>query len=174
MKRKLLAVSLALVLFSTVAPVGLAQTQDSKQATTDAQDWQGLDGLKPGTKILIEFKGGRREPTIAKLFAVRGRSLIVLQNDTQFSVPQGDIQRIYLKGKWSRDRTAKIGAGIGIVVGLAIGFSRTLEIENTVRPNPSVSDLNPAFSGFFLGALAGAGVGALLGKNRGKLLYEAR
>lgn len=167
MKRKLLSLSLALVLLTTAAPVALMQSQ----ASDDVQDWQALDGLKPGTEILIEFKGGRRDPTVARFFGFAGRSLIVVQDDVKYSVPQRDIQRVSLKAKWSRDRMAKIGAGIGMLVGVAIGAKLAVDFENA---NPGVANAAPAYGGMFIGALAGAAVGALAGKRRGKLVYEAK
>ena len=168
MKCKLLSLSLALVLLSTVSPVAFTQTQP----TNHPQDWQGLDGLKPRTKIVIEFKGARRDPTLVEFFAIDAASLIVLQAGIQFQVPQRDIQRVSLQPKWSRSRMTKLGAGIGIIVGLAIGAKRTVDLENT---HPSLADPSPAYGGFLIGALAGATVGALIGgQQKGKILYEAK
>ena len=168
MKRKLLSVSLALVLLSTASPVAFTQNQ----ITSDPQDWQGLDGLKPGTKILIEFKEGRRDPTVAVFFGITDRSLIVLQDGDRFSMPQRDIQRVSLQAKWSRSRMVKIGAGIGMMVGVFIGTKQMLDHESA---HPGLeADPSPAFGGMFIGALAGAAVGTLVGKRKGKLLYEAK
>ena len=168
MKRKLLSVALALVLLSTATPAAFTQTQP----TSDTKDWQGLDGLKPRTKILIDFKGGRRDPTLVEFFAIDEADLIVLQAGVQFHVPQRDIQRVSLQPKWTRSRMTKLGAGIGIIVGLAIGAKRTVDLENA---HPSLADPSPAYGGFLIGALAGATAGALIGgKHKGKILYEAK
>jgi hypothetical protein len=168
MKRKLLSLSLALVLLSTASHVAFSQTQ----ATSDPQDWQGMDGLKPRTRIMIEFKGARRDPTLVEFFAIDAASLIVLQAGVQFHVPQRDIQRVSLLPKWSRSRMTKLGSGIGILVGLAIGAKRTVDLENS---RPSLADPSPAYGGFLIGALAGATVGALIGgKHRGKVVYESK
>jgi hypothetical protein len=168
MKRKLLSVALALVLLSTASPAAFTQTQ----GPSDTQDWQGLDGLKPRTKILIEFKGRLRDPTLVEFFAIDEASLIVVQAGVQFYVPQRDIQRVSLEPKWSRSRMTKLGAGIGSLVGVMIGAKRSLDLENA---HPTVADPSPAYGGFLIGALAGATVGALIGgKHKGKILYEGK
>ena len=177
MKSKVLASLLALILVMTTS-VALAQTNNSGQASTNVnvQDWQGLRELKPGKKILVEFKSGIGDPVEGKFVSAIGSKLFLSDDGYPLSLEQRDIQRVYhLKGRWSRDKAAGIGAGIGMVVGTMIGVERGIRAEGKVGHVPSEADTAPAFAGFFIGTFAGAGLGALLGgKRKGKLLYEAK
>lgn len=168
MKSKALALLLALILVPTSSTtVALAQTNSGQSVTnTNAQDWQGLRGLKHGKKLLVEFKTGS---TIeGKFDGVTGSTLNLSSGGSIYTVEQRDIQRVHrLKGRWSRRKTARIGAGIGLVVGLLIGTEMVVNSPRADHPG--------AFAGMSLGTLTGAGVGALVGgKRKGELLYEAK
>src|SRR5207248_1073701 len=132
--------------------------------------------LKPSKKILVEFKSGVRDPVEGKFVSAVGGRLTLSNGGYAFGLEQRDIQRVYrLKGRWSRGTLAKVGAGIGMVVGTFVGVA--IEVRNEERPGhvPSADDDGPAIAGAFLGTLAGAGAGALLGgKRKGQLLYEAK
>lgn len=167
MKSQALALLLALILAPTSSAVALAQTNSGQpQTNTNVQDWQGLRGLEHGKKLLVEFKTGS---TIeGKFDGVTGSTLSLSSGGSTYTVEQRDIQRVYrLKGRWSRRTTARIGAGIGMVVGLLIGTKMVVDSPRTDHPG--------AFAGLSLGALTGAGMGALVGgKRKGELLYEAK
>jgi hypothetical protein len=177
MKTKLLAPLLASILALTQTPFTTAQANDPTTTKTDAiaQDWQGLRDLKPGKKILIEFKPGVSYPVEGKFASVEGDRLY-LSGEYPTSFEQRDIQRVYrLKGRWSRGKAARIGAGIGLVVGTFIGAGVGIRAEGQPGHIPSEADTAPAFAGFFIGGLVGAGLGALGGgKRKGELLYEAK
>jgi hypothetical protein len=162
MKRRIFAPCLALILLLAASPV------------TNAQDWQGLRGLKQGKQIWIEFKTGR-DPIEGKFISAVGTELTVSQDGFHFTMRQSDVQRVYrLKGKWSRNRTAKIGLAVGMLVGTFISVHRSIQQERSGTV-PSNSDGTPSFAGFVYGSMVGAGLGALVGgKRKGKLLYEAK
>lgn len=67
----------------------------------------------------------------------------------------------------------KAGAAVGAVVGLFAGIKHMVDLENAHRGGLDTNPV-PAVGGMLIGGLAGAGVGALIGKRRGKLLYEAK
>jgi hypothetical protein len=70
---------------------------------------------------------------------------------------------------------AKVGAGVGMLVGTFVGAARGVELEREPGHVNSEKDTLPATAGFFIGTAAGAGIGALVGgKRKGKLLYEAK
>jgi hypothetical protein len=178
MKSKVLALLVAFILTATETPFALAQTVNSGQPTNaaNAQDWQGLRDLKPGKKILVELKNGVGEPVKGKFVSAVGDRLNLTADGDNFSWEQRDIQRVYeLKGRWSRGKAARIGAGIGMVVGTFVGVGIGLRAEGQPGHVPSEADTAPAFGGFFIGTFVGAGLGALAGgKRKGKLLYEAK
>ena len=91
------------------------------------------------------------------------------------SFERSDIHRIYRwKGK-SRGFAAKVGAGVGFVLGGLIGGATESRIENAPGHVNSDNDEVPYFAGMLLGTIGGAGPGALIGgKRKGKLLYESK
>jgi hypothetical protein len=178
MTSKSLASFVVFVLILTAVPVSKSQTTNPDQPAkqTSISNWQGLQNLKPGIKIFIEYKrnvGGSLE---CKFVRVTGSMLTASDGNSQTTIDQRDIQRVYrLNGRWSRSTMAKIGAGIGMVVGTFVGAGRAISLEREPGHVASDNDAAPAMAGFVLGAAAGAGLGALVGgKRRGKLLYEAR
>ena len=167
MKRKVLA--LILILPLAAAPAAFTQTKSRTPSTTSTQQWQDLELLRPGTKILIEFKGGLRDPVECYFMNVTGTALTVSQDTYQVRLDQHDIQRIFLvKNKISRDTAVDAGMAIGMVTGTVIGVHRSIS---------SHKSLASAFVGFFIGTAAGAGAGALIAgmqSTKGKLLYDAK
>ena len=165
MNSKFLSPALAIILAFTTAPICMAQTTS---ATQSASDWQGLNSLKRGKQILIEYK--------CKFVSIAGTKLTVSAGGYQATIEQADIQSVYrLNGKWSRGKMAKVGAGIGMLVGTFVGSAIAVELESKPGHIGSEQDTFPAFAGCFIGTAAGAGLGALVGgKRKGHLLYEAR
>jgi len=176
MKHRALAPPLALFLFLTTTPITRTQTKNvDEAATTSVQDWQGLAKLKRGKQVLIELKDDGRTAE-GKFVSVSGTTLTLLEDGSNVTLEQNEIQKVYrLKGKWSRGTAAKISGGIGMFVGTFVGAGRGVALEREVGHVGSERDTLPAFVGFFVGSVVGAGVGALVGgKRRGKLLYEAK
>src|SRR5687768_9086597 len=104
MKKKVLAPLLSLVLVLTTFPIAVAQTGASIQSRANgSQDWQGLRDLKPGKKVLVEFKTGIGDPVERKFVSAIGSTLTVSDAGYEFKLEQRDIQTVYLlKGRWSR------------------------------------------------------------------------
>ena len=178
MTSKSLATFLAWILILTTVTVTKCQTKNPDQLTqhTNVPDWQGLQNLKPGKKIFIEYKSDVGGSLECKFVRVTGSLLTVSDGDSQATIDQRDIQRVYrLNGRWSRSTMVKIGAGIGMIVGTFVGADRGLRLEREPGHIGSEQDEVPAIAGFVIGAAAGAGLGALVsGKRKGKLLYEAK
>ena len=174
MKNRVPALLLVLALLPA-APIGAAaQTSDAARPVAgagEAQDWQGLKGLKPGKKILVEFKPNIGDPVEAKFVSATGTKLTITSDGFTRSLERRDIRSVCrLKGKFSRRVAGRIGAVIGVFVGGFIGA----DIAASQEPGPGANVL-PIAAGQFLGALAGSGLGRLLGgKRKGELLYEAR
>ena len=173
MNSKFLSPVLATILAFTTAPISTAQTTTTAQSVSD---WQGLESLKRGKQILIEYKSNVGGTLECKFVSINGSKLTVSAGGYQATIEQADIQSVFrLNGKWSRGKMAKVGAGIGMLVGTFVGAARGVELEGQPCHVGSEEDTFPAFAGFFIGTAAGAGLGALIGgKRKGKLLYEAR
>jgi hypothetical protein len=167
---------LALILVLAAPPVALARAgaQAGPAAGPPAQDWQGLRGLKHGTRILVEFKAG--DPLEGKFMGVTGGTLNLSADGATYTLQQHEIRRVYrLKGRWSRGKAAGVGAVIGMVAGTFVGAGVMIRNEREPGHVPSADDTGPLAAGASLGTLAGAGVGALLGgRRRGRLLYEEK
>jgi hypothetical protein len=142
-------------------------------ATINAQDWQDLQDLKPGKKILVEFKTNIGDPVEGKFVSAIGTKLTLSSDGYTRSLEQRDIQSVYhLKGRWSRGTMGRIGMVVGAVVG---GLLDNTVINPMDRPVTPTDDGTPSVGGVILGGLAGAGVGRLFGgKRKGKLLFEAK
>jgi len=173
-----LAPFLAFILILTTVPMTEAQTTNSEQPATKAtvSDWQRLQNLKRGKQILIEYKSNVGGTFECKFMRIDGAGLVVSDGESEATINQAAIQRVYrLNGKWSRSTMAKIGAGVGMVIGTFIGGSRTISLEGERGHIGSEEDEIPAIAGCVIGTAAGAGIGALVGgKRKGKLLYEAK
>ena len=172
MTSKSLASFLVCVMILTAPPIRKSQTTNPDPSP----NWQGLQNLKRGKKIFIEYKrnvGGSLE---CKFVRVAGSVLTVSNGKSQATIDQRDIQSVYrLNGRWSRSTMVKIGAGIGMIVGTLVGAGRGLSLEREPGHIGSEQDEVPAIAGFVIGAAAGAGLGALVGgKRKGKLLYDAK
>ncbi|HEY6245690.1 MAG TPA: hypothetical protein VIX17_17190 [Pyrinomonadaceae bacterium] len=178
MTRKFLAPLIACWLILTTAPVTKTQTTSPAQSArqTDISNWQGLQNLKPGKKIFIEYKSNVGGSLECKFVRVAGSVLTVSDGKSQATIDECDIQRVYrLNGRWSRSTMVKIGAGIGMIVGTFVGAGRGLSLEREPGHIGSEQDEVPAIAGFVIGAAAGASLGALVGgKRKGKLLYDAK
>ena len=178
MTSKSLATFLAFILILATATVSECQTKHPDQLTkqTNVSDWQGLQTLKRGQKIFIEYNSNVGGSLECKFVSVAGSLLTVSDGNSQATIDQSDIQRVYrLNGRWSRSTMVKIGAGIGMIVGTFVGASRGLSFEREPGHIASEQDEVPAIAGFVIGAAAGAGLGAVVGgKRKGKLLYDAK
>jgi hypothetical protein len=177
MKTHVMTLLLTLSLLLTTSPAVLAQTNSSRQSSINAiaQDWQELGSLKSGKKILVEYKTG--DMLEGKFVNVAGSILTLTSDGNTYTLEQRHIQSVHeLRGRWSRGKAARIGAGIGMLAGTFIGVERMIRAESKPGFIPSGhADTGPAFAGMGIGTLAGAGAGALLGgKRKGELLYVAR
>jgi len=173
MNSKVLSHLLAVILALTTSPLANAQVVNPARSV---EDWQGLQALKRGKKILVEYKSNRGSSFECKFVNINGTKLVVSSNGYQATLEQADIERVYeLSGRWSRSRMAAIGAGVGLIVGTAVGSSIAVNLEQEVGHVNSEQDTFPAVAGFAIGTAAGAGIGALVGgKRRGKLIYQAK
>ena len=173
MNSKFLSPVLATILVLTTVPICTAQ---ATTAPLTAPGWQGLENLKRGKQILIEYKSSVGGTLECKFVSIGGTKLTVSAGGYQATIEQADIQHVYrLNGKWSRGRMAKVGAGIGMLVGTFVGAARGLELEREPGHVGSEKDTFPAFAGFVIGTAAGAGSGALIGgKRKGNLVFQAK
>jgi hypothetical protein len=178
MRQRVLAWLLALTMTAAGAAHAAAQTAGpppSSSPAAGAQEWQGLSGLKPGKKILVEFKSG--VTVDGKFVGVAGERLTLSAEGSTHALERSDIRRVYLlKGRWSRRKAARVGAVAGMLLGTVVGAGLMVKAER--EPGfvaGGHADTGPVFAGMFVGAAAGAGAGALVGgKRAGALLYESK
>jgi hypothetical protein len=165
---------LTISLLLTSSPVVLTQTRSEQStANENAQEWQELFALRPGTKVLVELKNGTKGE--GKVLGTTSRNLTLFANPTTYTFEQRSIQKVYGFKGISRSKAAKIGAVIGTLAGTFIGAG--IAVRNESKPGRVSSDKDtlPAFLGFFIGAAAGTCVGSLFGgRQRKELLYEAK
>src|ERR1043166_2964784 len=109
MTSKSLESFLVFVVILTAPPIRRSQTTNPDQSS----NWQGLQNLKRGKKIFIEYKSNVGGSLECKFVRVAGSVLTVSDGKSQATIDECDIQRVYrLNGRWSRSTMVKIGAGI--------------------------------------------------------------
>ena len=133
----------------------------------DRHDWQSLGQLQPGDRLHLSLKTGPANGAF--------------QNWTAQDVTVGtvtarkeDVLKIerYRHGAWGRGKTAGVGALIGFGGGFVIGAAAGGCHQGQFGPCLSRGGLGAGLG--FVGAVFGAGIGALLPRHTKTLIYSAR
>lgn len=172
-KHIILLLTISLIL--TASTTARTQTNFDEQSVTDQspKDWQRMYGIKEGTKLVVELKNGQKGE--GKFLSLLGTRLTLFARGHTYVFEQSGIQRVYGFKGGSRSKSARIGAGIGMVIGTVISVRNAVRAEREPGRVSSSSDGTPSFGGLLVGGVAGAGVGALFGTSaRKELLYEAK
>jgi hypothetical protein len=136
-------------------------------AAQGRHDWQSLAQLHAGDKIRLSLKTGPADA--------------LFQNWTPEQVTAGtvtankdDVLKVerYRQGGWSRGKTAAVGALIGFGGGFAIGAAAGGCHTGQFGPCLSRGSLGAGIGA--VGAVIGAGIGALLPRHSRDLIYSAR
>src|SRR5262245_47946799 len=165
-KRSVVAFVILIAMF-VQAPASLASSGSSPQQAQDAErQWKQLQNTAPGVELHVEST--TKSSLRGRFVSASDTKLIVYVETRNFEIERSSIRRIYTVKDRSRSKSTKIGAGIGLLAGLGIGFLLVAGSDN------SDANLAPVSLGV-LGTLAGAGIGALSGgKRRGDLLYSSK
>ena len=159
MRNRLIALTLALS-SALAAPAAFAQT------TVVHGDWSSVEALAAGTSVRVETMSG--DALNGKLSGVTDEALTLLHRGKTVVLNRNNIGRVYRREGSPRVR----GALVGAVVGGSIGFGTGLGVYLPARDD-MVGTTVPGLT--FIGALAGAGIGAAFGRGTDKvLIYEAR
>jgi hypothetical protein len=138
--------------------------------------WEKVEGLNPGTAVVVKLKAGDR---IEGAYRGIASEDVRLSDPTgaEIKLPKSAIQRIETAEK-VRDRLANgtlMGAGAGFAAGLSsmVGFGKAVTGSGSIW-----SDEGKAYilSGGLVGACIGAATGALIDSRikRPEMLYLAR
>ncbi|HXM45096.1 MAG TPA: hypothetical protein VN924_27910 [Bryobacteraceae bacterium] len=139
-------------------------------AGQDRRDWQSVAQLQAGDRIRLSLKTGKTGP-------VDG----VFQSWTPQQVTAGtvtarreDVLKIerFRKGGWGRGKKAALGAAVGFGGGFAIGAGLGGCKQDQFGPCFSRGAIGAVLGG--VGALIGAGIGALLPVHNREIVYSAR
>lgn len=132
----------------------------------DRHDWQSLAQLHAGDRILLSLKTG------AVKGAFQAWTPEEVTADTLMARKE-DVLKVerYREGGWGRGTHALIGALVGFGGGFAAGAA-----AGGCRPNELLclgrGTVGAVFGG--VGALAGAGIGALVPPHKKDVIYSAR
>jgi hypothetical protein len=131
----------------------------------DRRDWQSLARLQAGDRIRLSLKTG----------PVKG----AFHNWTPQQVTAGtltarreDVLKIERYRQGGRAKSAAVGALIGLGGGFAIGAATGGCHQGQFGPCYSRGTLGAVFGG--VGAVMGAGIGALLPRHTKELIYSAK
>lgn len=149
--------SIALVLFAAVL------------SAQDRSDWQAVSQLHIGDQVKLSLKG---QASVTGPFQTWTPEQITVGAATANRQDVARVERIR-PGAWSRGKTALVGAGIGGATGIVFGAVSGGCNNQGFAPCPVTRGQVTAVIGV-IGALLGAGVGAVLPHHRTDLLYRAK
>jgi hypothetical protein len=149
---------LTIALICALGPAAKAQ---------DRHDWQSLAQLQTGDNIRLSLKTGH----VDGAFQSWTTQQITAGTVTARKEDVLEIDR-YRRGGWGRGKTAAVGALIGFGGGFAIGAGLGGCAHDQFGPCFSRGELGAAMGG--VGAIIGAGVGALLPRHNRQLIYSAK
>jgi hypothetical protein len=142
-KHKFIPLLLVLVLFSTHAPLALAQS-------AAINNWASVQQLKTNERLVVKQRNGKELKGL--MIEATDTTLTIDRDGKPVAIPRADVRQVHvIEGKASKGKWALIGAGIGAGAGTGIGYAK-------YSPNVDDSEL---FIG--MGFLIGAGTGALTG-----------
>jgi hypothetical protein len=138
--------------------------------------WEKVEGLQPGTAIIVTLKTGERLEGVFK--SVNQVAVDVTEEGPrEREIPKSFVQSIETAGKVP-DRLRN-GTLIGLLIGAACGIASMVTFINGKTNGPVYWDGDGA--GYLIGAaLAGGGIGAATGAivdvsiKRHEVLYQAR
>jgi hypothetical protein len=148
----------------------------SLQAQVPLGRWEKVEGLQPGTSIIIRLKTGDLLEGAFKSFS-RDSVVLIDWSALEWMIPKSTVQKIETSAKVP-DRLRN-GTLIGMLIGMAAGIGGMVAFRDSVTSNHAPwSDEERGF--VMIGALVGGGVGAGTGAivdasfKRRTLLYQAR
>jgi hypothetical protein len=167
MRTRARAISYMLVALLVTPSITLAQ------ATTEpSNDWASVVTTQPGAKLAVKLKDGRSVE--GKLVRASDTILTLSSHNKNTDLNRRDVLKVYRITATSAKKATLIGLGIGVAVGAGLGAAGSCQSDGFIGDCFAPSVIVP------VGAVAGAGLGALagfaIGKTRHKraLIYEAR
>jgi hypothetical protein len=160
MKRRILPVTLVLLLLTSHAPLAFSQQASSN-------DWAVVQQMKTNAKVLVKQKNGKEIK--GSMIEASDTTLTIDRDGKPFSIPRADVRQVYvIEGKAQKGKWALIGAAAGAGVGAAIGRSK-------YSPDRDDSEIWTPI-GLMFGTGAGAVGGLLFGQSTRKrvMVYDAR
>lgn len=156
---------IALVLFSFVLPLSASVPKDTAADTTN---WDNLNQLLVGDKILIEKANGKKIK--GKFAALSDESISVLRGNKEIGVRKPEVSRVWLQTGDRKDWGAIIGAAAAAPAPLVWVYKQTASGPVLTGEDAGLIYLMMAGTG-----AAGAGIGALVGSRIKKhtLIYKA-
>lgn len=159
--------ALALSASLTIQPAARAQTAAGK-----IDDWPVVLKTPAGERLVVELKDGRTLK--GKLGGASDAGLTLSHKGRVVELSRPSVLRIYHVVRGTRGRSALIGAAVGAGAGAAFGARYAAEELDSNARNRGGAILGTAL----LGAGIFGGVGALIGRGRGRgearmLIYQA-
>jgi hypothetical protein len=158
MLRLVLCISLCFTLLFIASATGLAQQP--------ANEWQGVEALKPGANIQIKLT---KEKILCAFDSADADGLVCHRRqagvDRSISLPRTEIQMI-------RARNATGSVVVGTIVGTGIGLGIGAAVDSSIK-NPNTTNNAKFTRGLApVGGLLGALFGVATEFVPGKLLYK--
>ena len=156
--------ALALSTFGTATQLPLRAADPQAANPT----WDNLKTLSPGQEIRVVLNGAKSYE--GEFQSLNDSGITLRQPGGDQTLARQDVLRVSSKGKKHRGRNVLICAAVGAGVGLGLGAAADHSSQNTIIPLHRWG----LAVGAPLGALLGAGAGALLPTGGWHDLYRAR
>ncbi len=134
-------------------------------------NWDSLKQLSAGQEIQVVQNDAKSSRSNFR--SITDDGIVVSTAASELTIPRQSILRVSSKGAGHRMRNALIGAGVGAGAGLGIGAAADHHQACTglcfnILPNAGKEIATP------LGAIVGAGVGAVVPTGGWHVIYRAR
>jgi len=156
-------------LFALTSAIFMLLSQPSfllGQNVSEQQNWEAVQALSTGVKLLIETKDGKQLK--GNLANASLTTLALIRNNKTNNLNKDDIRKIYQLSGGSRAKSALLGTAVGAGGGAGVAL---ILLGSTGGSDDTNGILG---TGAAIGAGIGAIVGLLLGKSsRRVLVYES-
>jgi hypothetical protein len=149
---------------------GLVAVQ-AEEAKPPQANWVNLKQLPPAQQIRVVLNDAKSYA--GQLHSVSDEHLVIRTGRREQTFERPNILRVSSQGKSHRSRNALIGLAVGAGTGVVIGVASPELGQGKCAQGSCTNTESPAVAGF-VGAVAGAGLGAVLPTGGWHDVYRAR
>ncbi len=143
----------------------------AEEAKSRQANWENLKRLAPGQQIRVVLKDAKAYT--GQFHSLSDEGLVIRTGGGEQTVERPSILRVSTQGKSHRGRNALIGLAVGAGAGVIVGVASPELGQGKCAQGSCINAVAPTLTGF-VGAVAGAGLGAVLPTGGWRDVYRAR